>query len=157
MIIITGLRIQALSMVTSADFTYSRGYLALLSILGALLGIITCCAPFVLSVCIRAWRDRSLPRSRIWARWGTLSRHGRRSRQSRRWYGRTTRNHQTYIIERHQGGANVASGLRISSIGAWYGVNTKQRPSESDEDHLLKISTFLEEDKSQEGFTTSDC
>ena len=46
-IIITGLRIQALRMVNSRDFTYSKGYLGLLSTLGASLGIIFCCAPVV--------------------------------------------------------------------------------------------------------------
>ena len=46
-IIITGLRIQALHMVNAQDFTYSKGYLGLLSMLGVSLGIIFCCAPAV--------------------------------------------------------------------------------------------------------------
>ena len=46
-IIITCLRIQALHSVNSTDFTYSKGYLALLSTLGALLSIITGCAPTI--------------------------------------------------------------------------------------------------------------
>ena len=46
-IIITGLRIQALHMVNAQDFTYSKGYLGLLSTLGASLGIVFCCAPVV--------------------------------------------------------------------------------------------------------------
>ena len=46
-ITITGLRIQALRMVNAQDFTYSKGYLGLLSTLGVSLGIIFCCAPVV--------------------------------------------------------------------------------------------------------------
>ena len=45
--IITGLRIQALHMVNAQDFIYSKGYLGLLSALGASLGITFCCAPAV--------------------------------------------------------------------------------------------------------------
>ena len=45
--IITGLRIQALHLTTSADFTYSKGYIGLLSVLGALLSIIFCCVPSI--------------------------------------------------------------------------------------------------------------
>ena len=48
--IITGLRIQALRMVNAEDFTYSKGYLGLLSTLGALLGIIFCCVPYLRGV-----------------------------------------------------------------------------------------------------------
>ncbi|OTA92615.1 hypothetical protein M434DRAFT_31634 [Hypoxylon sp. CO27-5] len=44
-IVITGLRIAALHRVNSSDFSYDQGYLGLLSTLGALLGIISCCAP----------------------------------------------------------------------------------------------------------------
>ena len=43
--IITGLRLQALRMVNAQDFIYSKGYLGLLSTLGATLGITFCCAP----------------------------------------------------------------------------------------------------------------
>lgn len=32
-------------MINSADFTYTRGYLGLLSALGALIGTIACCTP----------------------------------------------------------------------------------------------------------------
>lgn len=46
-IIITGLRIKALHMVNAQDFTYSKGYLGLLSTIGVSLGIIFCCAPSV--------------------------------------------------------------------------------------------------------------
>ncbi|KAI0840098.1 hypothetical protein F5Y06DRAFT_248107 [Hypoxylon sp. FL0890] len=42
--IITALRIAALHRVNSSDFSYDQGYLGLLSTLGALLGIISCCA-----------------------------------------------------------------------------------------------------------------
>ena len=42
---VTELRILALRDVTSNDFSYSKGYLALLSTVGALLSIITGCAP----------------------------------------------------------------------------------------------------------------
>ena len=44
MTIVTGLRIAALGRANSPDFTYDLGYLGLLSIIGALLGVITCCA-----------------------------------------------------------------------------------------------------------------
>ena len=40
--VITGFRIQALHKINAADFTYARGYLGLLSALGALTGIIAC-------------------------------------------------------------------------------------------------------------------
>ena len=46
-IITTGLRIQAHHMVNAQAFTYSKGYLGLLSTLGVSLGIILCCAPVV--------------------------------------------------------------------------------------------------------------
>ncbi|KAI1655627.1 hypothetical protein F4813DRAFT_366676 [Daldinia decipiens] len=42
--IITSFRIAALHRVTSTDFSYDQGYLGLLSTLGALLGIISCCS-----------------------------------------------------------------------------------------------------------------
>ncbi|KAI2473859.1 hypothetical protein F4781DRAFT_6301 [Annulohypoxylon bovei var. microspora] len=42
-IIITALRIAALHRVNSPDFSYDQGYLGLLSTVGALLSIITCC------------------------------------------------------------------------------------------------------------------
>ncbi|KAK0631125.1 hypothetical protein B0T17DRAFT_241109 [Bombardia bombarda] len=41
--IITGLRLAALNRVNTLDFTYDRGYIGLLSILGPLVGIICCC------------------------------------------------------------------------------------------------------------------
>lgn len=44
MTIVTGLRIAALGRANSPDFTYDLGYLGLLSVIGALLGVITCCA-----------------------------------------------------------------------------------------------------------------
>ena len=44
-LIITILRICSLHSVSSPDYTYSKGYLGLLSVLGALLSIITCCSP----------------------------------------------------------------------------------------------------------------
>ena len=44
-LIVTGLRIQALYLVNSPDVTYSKGYLGFLSMLGAFLSIITCCIP----------------------------------------------------------------------------------------------------------------
>ena len=40
---VTGLRTAVFARVDSPDFTYDLGYLGLLSIIGALLGIITCC------------------------------------------------------------------------------------------------------------------
>ena len=45
MFVITGLRIQALHFVNAPDFSFSSGYLGLLSELGALIGIICCCVP----------------------------------------------------------------------------------------------------------------
>lgn len=60
--IITGLRIQALHLVNAQDFTYSKGYLGLLSTLGASLGIITCCAPAVRSTYL-LWREASSKRA----------------------------------------------------------------------------------------------
>lgn len=54
--IVTGLRIQALRMVNAQDFTYSKGYLGLLSTLGASLGIIFCCVPSVSGLCINSWK-----------------------------------------------------------------------------------------------------
>ena len=63
--IITGLRIQALRMVNAKDFTYSKGYLGLLSTLGASLGIIFCCAP-ALPVVYHSMRKKlNFPRSRV--------------------------------------------------------------------------------------------
>ncbi|MCJ1389190.1 hypothetical protein MMC18_002045 [Xylographa bjoerkii] len=59
-VIITALRIKALHMVTSADFTYARGYLGLLSVLGALLSIIACCAPCVAALLTRVKRPAFL-------------------------------------------------------------------------------------------------
>ena len=43
-------------MVNAQDFTYSKGYLGLLSNLGASLGIIFCCVPAV-SKTYRLWRE----------------------------------------------------------------------------------------------------
>ncbi|KAI0885142.1 uncharacterized protein GGS22DRAFT_139484 [Annulohypoxylon maeteangense] len=49
--VITGFRIAALHRVNSSDFSYDQGYLGLLSTLGALLGVISCCVlsirPFI--------------------------------------------------------------------------------------------------------------
>lgn len=45
-------------MVNAQDFTYSKGYLGLLSMLGASLGIIFCCAPAVVAI-YRMWREAS--------------------------------------------------------------------------------------------------
>ena len=44
-------------MVNAQDFTYSKGYLGLLSALGASLGITFCCTPSVLTV-YRSWRAK---------------------------------------------------------------------------------------------------
>ena len=43
--IITGFRVEGLNLVSSADVTYSKSYLGLLSMLGAFLSIIICCIP----------------------------------------------------------------------------------------------------------------
>jgi hypothetical protein len=50
---VTGLRLKALHLATSPDFTYSKSYLGLLSALGSMLGIILCSVPTLSSV-IRA-------------------------------------------------------------------------------------------------------
>ncbi|KAL8953265.1 MAG: hypothetical protein Q9222_000870 [Ikaeria aurantiellina] len=59
-LIITGLRISAMRFVTAPDFTFSSGYLGLLSELGALLGIICCCVPSLRAVFIDTSVSRSL-------------------------------------------------------------------------------------------------
>ena len=43
--VVTGLRIQALHFVNAPDFSFSSGYLGLLSELGCLIGVIFCCVP----------------------------------------------------------------------------------------------------------------
>lgn len=48
--IVTGLRLQALHMVNAQDFTYSKGYLGLLSAIGASLTVFFCCAPCVVGL-----------------------------------------------------------------------------------------------------------
>lgn len=47
-VVVTRLRLRALNRVNTRDFTYDRGYLGLLSNLGPMLGIITCCASAIL-------------------------------------------------------------------------------------------------------------
>ena len=49
-------------MVNAEDFTYSKGYLGLLSALGASLGITFCCAPTV-PTAYHHWRAASLERA----------------------------------------------------------------------------------------------
>ena len=49
-------------MANAQDFTYSKGYLGLLSTLGASLGIIFCCIPAVPGA-YRHWREASLKRA----------------------------------------------------------------------------------------------
>ncbi|KAF4635842.1 hypothetical protein G7Y89_g2252 [Cudoniella acicularis] len=56
--IITALRLQALNMVNAEDFTYSKGYLGLLSVIGASLGVIFCCATCVPAACNRCCDSR---------------------------------------------------------------------------------------------------
>ena len=43
-------------MVDAQDFTYSKGYLGLLSTLGATLGIIFCCTPSAVGISLELWR-----------------------------------------------------------------------------------------------------
>ena len=60
--IITGLRIQALHLVTSTDYTYPKGHLGLLSVLGVILGVITGGAPsitLIINKMSSKWRDPS--------------------------------------------------------------------------------------------------
>jgi len=57
--IVTGLRIQALHFVDSPDFTFSNGYLGLLSVLGALLGVICCCVPSFRPILRRVFQKMS--------------------------------------------------------------------------------------------------
>lgn len=66
-IVITGLRIDALNMVNSTDITYSKGYLGLLSEAGAFVGITTCSTGFLISLynganCMHA----SIREARLW-------------------------------------------------------------------------------------------
>ena len=84
-------------MVNAEDFTYSKGYLGLLSALGASLGITFCCAP-VVPVVYHQWRAALLERASTATRINESSRvneisipmtedhpthpHGRRSRRS---------------------------------------------------------------------------
>jgi len=42
---VTGLRLKALHLATSPDFTYSKSYLGLLSAVGSMSGIILCSVP----------------------------------------------------------------------------------------------------------------
>ncbi|KAK8040135.1 hypothetical protein PG993_008546 [Apiospora rasikravindrae] len=58
--IITGLRISALDMVDTLDFTYNQAYLGLLSTLGALISVMLGCAnsiPVMLNLCRGATRN----------------------------------------------------------------------------------------------------
>ena len=48
--VVTGLRIQALHFVNAPDFSFSGGYLGLLSELGCLMGVIFCCVPYLPSL-----------------------------------------------------------------------------------------------------------
>lgn len=59
-IIVTALRLKALDRVSSPDLTYDKGYLSLLSNLGALVAIATCSAPVAYSFFQRLWKDSSL-------------------------------------------------------------------------------------------------
>lgn len=62
-IIVTALRLKALHMVSSPDLTYDKGYLSLLSNLGALVAITTCSAPAIFSLCRRLSEDSFSQRS----------------------------------------------------------------------------------------------
>ena len=62
---ITGFRIQALHLSNAADFTFSGGYLGLLSALGALFGIISCCVPSLAPVLKRLRQGHAQSGSKI--------------------------------------------------------------------------------------------
>lgn len=69
--VVTGLRIQALHFVNAPDFSFSSGYLGLLSELGCLIGVIFCCVPHLYSL----FRKVSEYAPIRWIRnfdWGTL-------------------------------------------------------------------------------------
>lgn len=59
-IIVTALRLKAVHMVSSPDLTHDKGYLSLLSNLGALVAITTCSAPVAYSFFQRLWKDNYL-------------------------------------------------------------------------------------------------
>lgn len=56
----TARRLKTFHMVLSPDLTHDKGYLSLLSNLGALLAITTCCAPVAYSLFQRLWKDNYL-------------------------------------------------------------------------------------------------
>ena len=73
-------------MVISTDFTYSRGYLGLLSVLGVLLSIITCCVPCLAPIfeqkkvrkfldTVYDYRDRFLSKVAVWTVTVATQRH----------------------------------------------------------------------------------
>ena len=70
-LVVTGLRMQALYLVGSPDVTYSKGYLGFLSMFGAFLSIITCCIPLALPGFKRVleWMGFSRIRLRLRRRW----------------------------------------------------------------------------------------
>jgi hypothetical protein len=52
-VVVTALRLKELHLVSSSDLTYGKGYLSLLSNVGALIGIIGCCGPALSAIFIR--------------------------------------------------------------------------------------------------------
>ncbi|KAI0424954.1 hypothetical protein F5Y09DRAFT_322911 [Xylaria sp. FL1042] len=95
--IITALRIAALNRVTSKDFSYDRGYLGLLSILGPLVTIVCCCITSCTGVIRQCWQ--------MWSKsWGFSSTNviwSRISAYRSRWRSTaiTRKNHNTEFTE----------------------------------------------------------
>jgi hypothetical protein len=54
---VTGLRLKALHLATSPDFTYSNSYLGLLSAIGCMLSIVLCVTP-ILPILFRKVKER---------------------------------------------------------------------------------------------------
>ena len=70
-LVITGLRIQALHFVNAPDFSFSNGYLGLLSELGCLIGVVVCCVPYLRSTFRQISKYAPIRRIRHFD-WGSL-------------------------------------------------------------------------------------
>lgn len=109
-LIITALRIAALKRVTSQDFSYDRGYLGLLSILGPLITIVCCCATSIprIASCCGLERKKSWSFSSTKVLWSIISTH-----RSRWWSSTATRNDQ-----KTEAAAVVSKLARLESASA---------------------------------------
>ncbi|KAI1817086.1 hypothetical protein GGS20DRAFT_98066 [Poronia punctata] len=123
--IITGLRIAALNRVNSRDFSYDRGYIGFLSLLGPLLAILCCCATATAGPLTRKIQSRSSPIPiPVW------NRPLRGSRGSSQWWSSTIRRgnpRSTVVPEK-----DVESGLATPEPVLFKGgVASTRRSSES--------------------------